>query len=402
VSQTPSLITAIAGFAILVAAATALTIAPDAPLLAQAARGYPYAGAILALILAARLHRPRSFAAAIALGVTHAVMQPWALGTNPLAHALFVTFLPCGFVLAALFRESAFSLSRALKLLALICTPLALAAFFSARDPARTVLLLTRDLVDPLYTDWSGFSQIALCVLVLALLVGSVRAARTRNAADVCMVYLTLASALALAAPRASIASAIWVLAGGLVLIVTLIETAYAMAYHDELTGMPGRRALAQSLSTLQPPYAVAIVDIDHFKSVNDTYGHDVGDQVLCMVASKLAQVRGGGRAFRTGGEEFTLLFAGLTKHDALPYVDAVREIIAQTPFIVRGHARPRGKRGAEARGQGAATTQQLRVTISAGLGAPTPRLTHTADVIRSADKAMYRAKTEGRNRVIS
>jgi GGDEF domain-containing protein len=315
---------------------------------------------------------------------------------------LFVTFLPCGFVLLGWLREPAFSLPRALKLLALIFAPLTIAAFFSARDIARTVELLTRNLVDPLYTDWSGFPQVALGVLVLALVAGAVRAARSRNAADVCMVYLTVASALALAAPRASIRSGIWILAGGLILIVTLVETAYAMAYNDELTGMPGRRALAQALSTLQPPYAVAIVDIDHFKSVNDTYGHDVGDQVLCMVASKLGQVRGGGRAFRTGGEEFTLLFAGLTKHDAVPYVDAVRESIAQTPFIVRGHSRPRGKRGAEGRGQKTASTQQLRVTVSAGLGSPTPKLTHTADVIRSADKAMYRAKTEGRNRVIS
>lgn len=82
------------------------------------------------------------------------------------------------------------------------------------------------------------------------------------------------------------------------------------MAYQDELTSLPGRRALKEYLLKLGSEYTIAMFDIDHFKKFNDTHGHDVGDQVLRMVASKLATVSGRGKSFRYGGEEFTLVFS--------------------------------------------------------------------------------------------
>ena len=89
-----------------------------------------------------------------------------------------------------------------------------------------------------------------------------------------------------------------YVATAALILGASLIETSYVLAYHDELTGIRGRRAFNESLLSLDQQYAIAIVDIDHFKKFNDTYGHDVGDQVLCMVASRLSQVGGDGQAF--------------------------------------------------------------------------------------------------------
>ena len=100
-----------------------------------------------------------------------------------------------------------------------------------------------------------------------------------------------------------------YVATAALILGASLIETSYVLAYHDELTGIRGRRAFNESLLSLDQQYAIAIVDIDHFKKFNDTYGHDVGDQVLCMVASRLSQVGGDGQAFRCGGEEFAIVF---------------------------------------------------------------------------------------------
>ncbi|MGB0734344.1 MAG: GGDEF domain-containing protein, partial [Pontibacterium sp.] len=90
---------------------------------------------------------------------------------------------------------------------------------------------------------------------------------------------------------------------------VAVMRSGSDMAYIDELTEIPGRRALQRKLSLIGKRYTLVMVDIDHFKKFNDTYGHDVGDQVLRLVASKLAKVNGGGSAFRYGGEEFTLLF---------------------------------------------------------------------------------------------
>src|SRR5690606_24386343 len=141
------------------------------------------------------------------------------------------------------------------------------------------------------------------------------------------------------------------VLAAGIVLLIALMEAAYAMAFHDELTALPGRRALNQLLASVRAPYTVAVIDVDRFKSFNDRYGHDVGDQVLRMVASKLGAVGGGGRAFRSGGEEFTIVFPGKSKTEALPHVQDVRAEIEQSKFTLRTLPRPKGRGAAAARG---------------------------------------------------
>ena len=116
-----------------------------------------------------------------------------------------------------------------------------------------------------------------------------------------------------------------YVATAALILAASLIETSYVLAYHDELTGIRGRRAFNESLLSLDQQYAIAIVDIDHFKKFNDTYGHDVGDQVLCMVASRLSQVGGDGQAFRCGGEEFAIVFRNTSAKDAFEHLDALR-----------------------------------------------------------------------------
>ena len=86
----------------------------------------------------------------------------------------------------------------------------------------------------------------------------------------------------------------------------------------------------------LAAPYSLAVVDIDHFKNFNDTYGHDTGDQVLRMVASKLGEVTGGGKAFRTGGEEFCILFSGKSVAQALPHLEALRKEVETAIFHLR------------------------------------------------------------------
>src|SRR5258708_25561795 len=80
-----------------------------------------------------------------------------------------------------------------------------------------------------------------------------------------------------------------------LVLASSIIENSYSLAYQDELTGLASRRAFNDALLRLKHPYAIAAVDIDHFKRINDNFGHDPGDQVLRLVASRLACVSGGG-----------------------------------------------------------------------------------------------------------
>lgn len=154
-------------------------------------------------------------------------------------------------------------------------------------------------------------------------------------------------------------ASDAYVATAALILIASLIETSYVLAYQDELTGIRGRRAFNESLHSLDQRYAIAIVDIDHFKKFNDTYGHDVGDQVLCMVAARLSEVRGDGRAFRCGGEEFAIVFHDTSAEEAFDHLDSLRQSIEKSTFLLRGTER-RAERLAE---RGAESKSSLRKT---------------------------------------
>src|SRR5687767_4522386 len=130
--------------------------------------------------------------------------------------------------------------------------------------------------------------------------------------------------------------------AGGVILVVSLLQESHHLAFRDQLTGLPGRRALEERLRSLGERYAIGMVDVDHFKSFNDTHGHDIGDQVLRLVAARLAEVEGGGRAFRYGGEEFTVLFPERTLGEALPHLEALRASVEAYRMAVRGEDRPR------------------------------------------------------------
>jgi diguanylate cyclase (GGDEF)-like protein len=108
------------------------------------------------------------------------------------------------------------------------------------------------------------------------------------------------------------------------------------MAYRDELTQLPSRRALNESLLKVGDSYTIAMVDVDHFKQFNDTYGHETGDQVLQMIASRLADVSGGGKAFRYGGEEFAVMFPNKLMDEAYPSLEALRKSVEKSTFKVR------------------------------------------------------------------
>jgi len=149
----------------------------------------------------------------------------------------------------------------------------------------------------------------------------------------------------------------------------------------DPLTGLPNRRALAAALSeaiergTAVTP-AVAIVDIDHFKMVNDIHGHDEGDRVLTELAAALrAQFAGRGMAARFGGEEFVILMPETTLQQAELQCQYLRESVGLLPV-------------------------GLPITVSIGLASHRPGET-PQDTLRRADAALYQAKHQGRDRVV-
>ena len=178
-------------------------------------------------------------------------------------------------------------------------------------------------------------------------------------------------------------------------LLVVVIDS-YYLAYRDELTGIPSRRALNQFALSLGRKYCVAMLDIDHFKKFNDNYGHDIGDQVLKLVAAKIMKVSSGGRAFRYGGEEFTIVFPRKSLADAEAALEQVRQTIADYKIIIRHPVRKSKKSRRE---QQSDNTKSVSVTISIGL-ANKDQGQHFEAVVKEADQALYRAKRKGRNNV--
>ncbi|MDH0301386.1 MULTISPECIES: GGDEF domain-containing protein [unclassified Pseudomonas] len=187
-----------------------------------------------------------------------------------------------------------------------------------------------------------------------------------------------------------------------LMIAAAVSHEAYQMAFRDELTGLPGRRALNERMQRLGRNYVIAMTDVDHFKKFNDTHGHDVGDQVLRLVASRLSKVTGGGRAYRYGGEEFALVFAGKTAEECLPHLEAVREMIANYAIQLRDQSnRPQDdSTGRQRRGGSASST--VSVTISIGVAERQAEHRNPEEVLKSADQALYGAKGAGRNCVMT
>lgn len=179
----------------------------------------------------------------------------------------------------------------------------------------------------------------------------------------------------------------------------TLLLEAYALAYVDTLTRLPARRAMERYGKQLGREYAVAMIDIDHFKQFNDTHGHHVGDQVLRMVAGRLSSIGGGGKVFRYGGEEFTILFPHAEEQMILAELERLRKAVGQKPFILRGSSRPRDRKGRTRRGWGQ-NRQKATVTISVGVALKRSGERRVDEVRERADQALYKAKKQGRNRV--
>ncbi|WP_277374925.1 GGDEF domain-containing protein [Pseudomonas sp. AA-38] len=183
-----------------------------------------------------------------------------------------------------------------------------------------------------------------------------------------------------------------------LVLVAAVAHEAYQMAFRDELTGLPGRRALNERLQRLGRDYVIVMVDVDHFKKFNDTHGHDVGDQVLRLVASLLRKVGGGGKAYRYGGEEFTLLFPGKSLEQCMPHMEAVRLAIEQYRMQLRDKQnRPRDDRQGKQHRTGK-SANEVSVTVSMGAAERQAQQRRPQEVIKEADNALYSAKAAGRN----
>ena len=237
-----------------------------------------------------------------------------------------------------------------------------------------------------------------LVFLIAGAFIALAFAAR-RNTFEGSLLWVAAAAALALLMWGGPHSATLALGAAQLVLLIGLVEDSYRLAYHDELTSLPGRRALEEALRTLDGEYVIAMVDVDRFKRFNDRYGHAAGDQALRMVAAELQKVGGGGRAYRYGGEEFAILFPGAKPADASGPLEEVRAAIADRRFALRAADRPRKK--PDPPRKSSRPPRLISVSVSIGFAAPSARTGDSGAVLRAADRALYRAKNKGRNRVV-
>ena len=265
---------------------------------------------------------------------------------------------------------------------------------------AYAATVLDHAFVDRHLLQWSSISQPALLAFFVTAVAMIISLIRKYQPVESSMFWALVAAFVALQIGRGNHLSSNYFATGGLILIIAVLETSHAMAYRDELTQLPSRRALNETLLKLGDSYSIGMLDVDNFKKFNDSYGHDAGDQALRMVASKLATIAGGGKPFRYGGEEFTVVFPDKSVSEAFTYLDTMRKMIEQSIFTVRGKDRRRQKNSKAPRN--GTREVEVNVTVSIGVAARDEEKTTPDQVIRSADKALYRAKAKGRNRTIA
>ena len=245
---------------------------------------------------------------------------------------------------------------------------------------------------------WTPVAQPALVMFAAAFGWMITRLVLRSNATGRGFLWALIACFFALNASSGVPLSTIHFSSAGVILIVSVIEASYFMAYRDALTGLLARRALNEALLRLNGEYTIAMVDIDCFKAFNDRYGHDVGDQVLRKVAVQLERVGGGGTAYRYGGEEFALVFPGRVPKDVLQDLEQLRASIEESRFVLRGKDRPKEK--PENPKPSRKSSNKVSVTVSIGAAGRSDRRSAPSEVITFADRALYRAKKAGRNTV--
>jgi len=388
----------------LMAGAVAFLRFADRATVAGFAQFYPYAVYGAGLLLAWRFQRSRLFFSMLLLALaSFALLRTAAAGPHG-ALAWRVTYqsiavlLPLDLAALALLGERGVLTRAGVLRFVAIAAEVALVVTLLRRVPAHAAAILQFKLLPGVLFRWTPLGQLALAALAAAVVLLAMRLLFREGRIARPALWGLACVLLALQAPRNTTAVSFWFATAALIFVVAVLEANYFMAYQDGLTGLPARRALNEALLKVGENYAVAMADVDRFKQFNDNYGHDIGDQVLRMVGAKLAQIGGGGRAFRYGGEEFALLFPGKSAEEALPFLQEVRKAVEETSFTIRGRGRPRKK--PESPRNTRATRRSVTITVSIGVAERNGRQ-HSPDlVVKAADKALYRAKEGGRNRV--
>lgn len=356
-----------------------------------------YLPAILAFFVAAlALHFNRSsiFFITVLLLVVNGLLNFNWLPTK-VHYALLSGFSPLLLFFITVLPERSLLSIRSIPLYLIMLSVVFFSIWTVTKDPEWVNLYLLNDWVPARYFDWTSFPQtvvfISLFVLFCLLLISIIRPSpRIATSFGVFLILL-----IVLHLENNAFGLNIFISCALIMCLYAVVQESWRMAYLDELTDLPGRRALKEKFLSISGLYTVAMLDVDHFKKFNDTYGHDTGDAVLRMIAAKMKKVGGGGFPYRYGGEEFTVVFPGKCINDSELHLEVLRKSIADMPFVVNRQGRRNTSNKSSRKKQ-----KTVQVTVSIGISDSKNKKGNAWGIMKKADTALYKAKKNGRNQL--
>lgn len=355
----------------------------------------PLVLSLMVISLSVHFNRSHIFFYSVLVILVNAILG-LSLAKSDIAYALLTLLIPLTHLIITILPDRGIFSLNALPSHATIALTVILLILISSVSPEWLSYLILSDWLPQRYFDWTPLTQSVLLfelIAVITMLVIYFLKPGPQTSVGL-GVLITLIIQLHFGAEDRSLN--VFSNTALLMCLYGVLQESWRMAYLDELTELPARRALREKFQKIGGLYTVAMLDVDYFKKFNDKYGHDTGDAVLRMIATKMKATTGGGKAYRYGGEEFTVIFNGKNTDEAIPHLEQLRETIANTPFIVNRTS----SRRADDKKPKLANNQPVYVTASIGVSDSRQKAKTPWSILKRADRALYRAKEKGRNNV--
>lgn len=358
-------------------------------------RSLPYILLPVVVFLGELFNQPRTSLAAIVLLFSYHIIQTWlqsplSIPFTKLAYTILAVALPLNLLMIHRLPERRLMTRSNVFFLGAVLVQF-IGAIFLINFLTNFDLTLIWQQYMISFPLISRLPVVIILLFIAVLTIHAMLVFKRNQPHDHALFIGTLFSALTLTFFHYSMISSVAYSVLSVLLLTNLISCSHELAYIDQLTGIPGRRSLDTEIKHLGRTYSIAMLDIDHFKVFNDTYGHNTGDDVLRLVASILAKQSNNAKVYRYGGEEFTIIFKGRTQNDSLRFLEKVRKQIEAYPLKIQDH--PKGEHSMDA------DTASTNITVSIGVS-DNNKMDNPYSVLKAADQALYRAKSNGRNQV--
>jgi diguanylate cyclase (GGDEF)-like protein len=304
--------------------------------------------------------------------------------TDYFIFTLFATLTPVLLLVIILMKQQSVFTIRALPFYFIFILALLFSLWLIRDQPEWATYYLTSQWLPARYFDWTQISQSSLFIFLIIFISLIALTSIRQDQLTITGIAVLIIVSIGLNFKIKDSDLIILTSAGLLLCLINVLQESWRMAYLDELTQLPGRRAMREKMQSLLGIYTLAMVDIDFFQKFNDSYGHEIGDDALRMIAVKLQNVTGGGSVYRYGGEEFTIIFTNKSTDQVKEHLEALRQNIADSSFVVNRRSQQR-------------KNKSVKITVSIGV-ADSIGINTAEETLKKADKALYKAKKKGRN----